>query len=95
MFDRHDYKFGDYIKFQENVQSKRRHLTQERDNRCDYIAALKETFPDAKKALCVGSRHPSEVEDMEAGAYEVDFRVYNGDYLGTRESAYIYEFTIP
>lgn len=35
------------------------------------------------------------VEDMEAGAYELDFRVYNGDYVGTRESSYIYEFTIP
>jgi hypothetical protein len=36
-----------------------------------------------------------KVENMAAGAYELDFRVYNGNYVGTREASYIYEFTIP
>ncbi len=35
------------------------------------------------------------VDNLEAGTYELDFRVYNGDYLGTREDGEIYTFSIP
>jgi hypothetical protein len=36
-----------------------------------------------------------DVFDLEAGTYDLDFRVYNGPYLGTREDGQIYTFTIP
>jgi len=35
------------------------------------------------------------VNGLAPGAYELDFRVYNGPYLGTRETSQIYLFTIP
>ena len=70
MYKRHDSKFEDYLKFQKKVQSGRGKFTQERKNRVDHISMMKSIFPEAQKVLCVGSRHPSEVEDIEKQGFE-------------------------
>jgi hypothetical protein len=71
MYKRHDSKFEDYLEFQKNVQCKRGKFTQERKNRGDHIQMMKAIFPEAQKILCVGSRHPSEVEDIEKEGFDV------------------------
>jgi hypothetical protein len=70
MFKRHETKFDEYLRFQKCVQSKRGRFTKERKNRVDHISMMKTVFPDAQKVLCVGARHPSEVEDIESAGFE-------------------------
>ena len=65
MFKRLDTKFAEYLEFQRKVQSKRGRFTKERKNRTQHIEMMKSVFPEAQKVLCVGARHPSEVEDVE------------------------------
>jgi len=71
VYRRHDSKFEDYLEYQKKVQSKRGRLTKERKNRVNHINLMRSAFPKAQKVLCVGSRHPSEVEGIEQAGFEV------------------------
>jgi hypothetical protein len=70
MYERHESGFNDYLAFQKKVQSGRGRFTQKRPNRSQHVEMMSRTFPEAKKVLCVGARHSSEVEDIEKAGFE-------------------------